>query len=325
MLNKFKFLLAALSLIPSACSHSQADSQKMNYRQEMRNFVIGMSRHAKAKNPNFLIIPQNGQELITTFGNKNDAVQEEYLRAIDGQAREDFFYGYPSENRKTPRDEHEWMKGPLVIAHDRGKGILVIDYTNKPDKKADSYASNDALGFISYVSPDRSMTEIPTPPHRSNDSAIHALTDAKNFIYTINSEKYETASSFIEALAKTTYDVVLIDAFFKDGNPFTKNQIERLKQKPNGQKRLVISYMSIGEAETYRYYWKSSWKNSKPEWIHRENPDWPGNYKVKYWNPEWQSIIYGESSSYLDRIIDQGFDGVYLDIIDAFFYFEEMK
>ena len=33
-------------------------------------------------------------------------------------------------------------------------------------------------------------------------------------------------------------------------------------------------------------------------------------------------IIYGNNNSYLEKILDAGFDGVYLDIIDAFEYFE---
>jgi len=53
------------------------------------------------------------------------------------------------------------------------------------------------------------------------------------------------------------------------------------------------------------------------------NPNWEGNFKVQYWNPTWQSIIYGSETSYLKKIINAGFDGVYLDIIDAFQYFED--
>ena len=80
--------------------------------------------------------------------------------------------------------------------------------------------------------------------------------------------------------------------------------------------------MSIGEAEDYRYYWESDWDNNPPEWIAFENADWPGNYVVKYWNKDWQNIIFGNKNSYLKKILDAGFDGVYLDIIDAFEYFE---
>ena len=86
---------------------------------------------------------------------------------------------------------------------------------------------------------------------------------------------------------------------------------------------MIISYMSIGEAEDYRFYWQSDWEVGNPVWLDAENPNWKGNYKVRYWDKNWQAIIYGSDGAYLDKIISKGFDGVYLDIIDAFEYFEE--
>ena len=83
-------------------------------------------------------------------------------------------------------------------------------------------------------------------------------------------------------------------------------------------KRLILAYLSIGEAESYRYYWQDSWRKQRPEWLEPENPDWPGNYPVQYWHPEWQAILFGSPNAYLDRILDAGFDGVYLDGVDKF-------
>ena len=103
----------------------------------------------------------------------------------------------------------------------------------------------------------------------------------------------------------------------------TVDDIASLKTKINGGNRLVIAYMSIGEAEDYRYYWQKEWKSSPPSWLAGENPNWLGNYKVRYWDLVWQDIIYGNDNSYLKKILDAGFDGVYLDIIDAFEYFED--
>jgi len=96
----------------------------------------------------------------------------------------------------------------------------------------------------------------------------------------------------------------------------------QLKTKANGGSRLVLGYMSIGEAEDYRYYWDESWLDNEPDWLDEENRQWEGNYKVKYWNEDWQAIIYGNDQSYTKRILDAGFDGVYLDIIEAFEHFE---
>jgi cysteinyl-tRNA synthetase len=114
-----------------------------------------------------------------------------------------------------------------------------------------------------------------------------------------------------------------MDLFFTDGTAFSNAEIAQLKNKANGGKRLIISYMSIGEAENYRYYWQTSWNTNKPSWLDGENPNWTGNFKVKYWYPEWQNIIYGNDNSYLKKILNASFDGVYLDIIDAFEYYEE--
>ncbi len=70
----------------------------------------------------------------------------------------------------------------------------------------------------------------------------------------------------------------MIDLFFNDNEAFTSTEINSLKIKSSGGKRLVICYMSIGEAEDYRFYWNSDWNKNKPEWIEKENPDWKGNY-----------------------------------------------
>ncbi len=79
----------------------------------------------------------------------------------------------------------------------------------------------------------------------------------------------------------------------------------------------ALGYFSIGEAETYRFYWKPEWKDRPPVWLGRENPDWKGNYKVRYWNTEWRDMVL---LPYLKRLVAQGFDGVYLDIVDGYEY-----
>jgi cysteinyl-tRNA synthetase, unknown class len=87
----------------------------------------------------------------------------------------------------------------------------------------------------------------------------------------------------------------------------------------NGQQ--ALSYLSIGESSNWRYYFQNGWKTNPPGWQGKENPDWPGSSKVKYWDPDWQKITL----EYLDKIIDSGFDGAYLDIVDAFDYWSNPK
>ncbi len=101
---------------------------------------------------------------------------------------------------------------------------------------------------------------------------------------------------------------------------YTPGDILPLKTQPNGKRRIVLCYLSMGEAERYRYYWKPEWDQAetRPRWLGQENAQWPGNYLVTYTDPDWQSLIFGTPGSYLDSIIAAGFDGVYLDRADAF-------
>ena len=71
--------------------------------------------------------------------------------------------------------------------------------------------------------------------------------------------------------------VTTFSTFFED-TPLSASDIARIKVKENGAERRVGCYMSIGEAEDYRYYWEDDWAENSPAWLGGENPDWEGNY-----------------------------------------------
>ncbi|NPA54733.1 MAG: hypothetical protein GXO21_08745 [Aquificae bacterium] len=298
----------------------------IDYRQEMRNFIISISTYAKQVNPNFIIIPQNGVELITINGEPEGEIVVPYVKAIDGQGQEDLFYGFEEDNKPTPVEETKWLISFLdrLKKYDKQKTILVIDYCSDKEKIYNSYKKNEEKGYISIATCRElnCIPKYPSEPFNKNYKSIEFLFQAKNFLYLINPENFKTKEEFLKTLENTYYDILIIDAFFED-KLLTKKDINRLKTKPNGAKRIIIAYMSIGEAEDYRYYWQKEWYENPPEWLEKENPDWRGNYKVKYWHPQWQNIIFGTPDSYLDKILNSGFDGVYLDIIDGYEYFEE--
>jgi cysteinyl-tRNA synthetase len=139
---------------------------------------------------------------------------------------------------------------------------------------------------------------------------------------------YQLQGVDLGELGATRFDLAVID-YSRDGSDdarFTAAEIAQLKASPGGTK-LVLAYMSIGEAEDYRWYWQETWDADHdgtpdagaPAWLGPSNPDWPGNYKVRYWEPEWQQVILG-GSGYLAKVVAAGFDGVYLDVIDAYEY-----
>ena len=316
-------ILICLIVFISSCSNKNSD--EIYYKQEMREFVIGISQYAQSIHTDFIVIPQNGIELVTETGDETAEPSQEYLSAIDGHGQEDLFYGYDNDDEPTPTAETQYLQTFLNISKATGNTILVTDYCSTPANMDDSYALNYAAGYISFAADQRELNHIPiypSPINNSNPDDNLVLEDVKNFLYLINAENYASKNDFIDAVTATNYDLLIMDLFFNDGTEFTQSEINQLRSKSNGGIRLLICYMSIGEAEDYRYYWQSEWDTNPPGWLDEENPSWEGNYKVKYWDSEWQAIIFGNDDSYLKKILDAGFDGVYLDIIDAFEHFE---
>ena len=329
------FVFLANSLIFCGRNTVSNDETDINYRQEMRNFVQRISAYAKGINPAFIIIPQNGHDLITDNGEGDGQPVIEYLSAIDGIGREDLYYGYDNDNVATSDDDTNSMIPFLDIAENNSVEVLVTDYCSTHTFMDDSYSKNETKGYISFAADRRELDNIPNylnpiTPNNTKSTDITQLANAKNFLYLINPSDNTNFSDkyiFINAVIATNYDLLITDLFYdgSEATELTSSEISQLKSKVNTGTRLVIAYMSIGEAEDYRYYWQAEWESNPPTWVEEENPDWEGNYKVRYWDNAWQSLIYGNDNSYLKKILDAGFDGVYLDIIDAFEYFENKK
>lgn len=130
-----------------------------------------------------------------------------------------------------------------------------------------------------------------------------------------------------DIIRNSKYDLIIMD-YSSDGNETGEYAITDVNyMKSTGENRkFLLSYISIGEAEDYRFYWDETWDanhdgipdGGAPGWLDIENPEWEGNYKVKFWMIEWQQIIF----DYLDRIMIAGFDGIYMDIVDAYEYYQ---
>ena len=325
---RYRLVLLATLFLLFSCSDDEDDTEDydLDFKQEMRDFVIGISQYAKAENSDFIIIPQNGHELVSSNGDTDGTADVNYNNAIDACGQEDLFYGYDDDDIATNEEDNEYLTALLDIAKSTGTVILVTDYCFTNSKMDDSYSKNNAKDYISFAADDRELAQIPDYPLRvfnENTLSVTSISEVKNFLYLINPSNFTSKTEFINAIKATNYDLLIMDFFFGDDDQeFTAAEVEQLKQKENGGTRLLVSYMSIGEAEDYRYYWNDSWTVGSPTWLKAENSEWEGNYKVEYWNTEWQGIIFGSENAYLDKIIDAGFDGVYLDIIEGFEYFE---
>jgi len=131
----------------------------------------------------------------------------------------------------------------------------------------------------------------------------------------------------IGALAESDYPLLVLEptrtvAGMEDFD--TRGMITGLRWRPDGSPRLLLAYVDIGEAEDYRIYWEDDWRPpglfgpGNPDFIITADPDgWSGNYPVAYWDSRWQEIWLGDNGL-IAGLARDGFDGVYLDWVEAY-------
>ena len=151
-------------------------------------------------------------------------------------------------------------------------------------------------------------------------------------INTARSWGYQLNGMRVEEAAKSPFDLLIADATtgHVSGRQFRPGEVEQLKKKADGSRRLVVSYLSIGEAEDYRpdYFHAEYMTEDWPDWLMHENPQWKGNRLIKFCHEGWQKTILGDEDgrsvynsidpSPLYRLIELGFDGIYLDRVDVY-------
>jgi cysteinyl-tRNA synthetase, unknown class len=279
----------------------------------MQDFIVAISDHAKQRDPDFAIIPQNGIELLFDDLDEASPLNERLIGAIDGIGIESLFF----EDGYEPDDYRLGMarKAAEVIP------VFVSDYVSNNDNIAQSLQHNTAEGFRAFPrsSANYDYLEIPPVPYQENAENVKRPSEARNYLYLISTDGYQDKESFLEAIRQTNYDMVIIDAFYGE-EWLTAAEVASLKIKANGASRIVIAYMNVGAAEKYRYYWQDDWKLHRPRWLKKEYDGYEDEIWVKFWKTEWQDIIYGKDDSYTDHLLGAGFDGAYLDNVEAFYF-----
>lgn len=295
------------------------------YRTKMIDFIDNMSSYAKNKKSGFTFITNGGLELY-----KEDELPADYvdrlLKAVGGVLVEGSQYTWNAKHTggvSSSRDTKEYFTQSLPALYKQGKVILSVDYCGNDQQKAVSAMQKNAVNnIITFPARYKELTSLQySELLNEHNEDVNNLSDVKSFIILLNPEKFANKAEYLKHLKESPADLLIVDLYYADA-PLSKQDIAYLQTKKNGFKRLVYSYMSIGEAEDYRYYWQKQWNDKLPAWLMQKNDNWEGNYVVKYWYKEWQNIIYGTKGSYLDKIVAAGFDGAFLDVVDGYQNFE---
>jgi cysteinyl-tRNA synthetase, unknown class len=163
-------------------------------------------------------------------------------------------------------------------------------------------------------------------PYRHAPAHRVAVLKADRPLAAVRSWHYQLDKIDVAKLAEVAADLLVIDyAKYEGKNPLTRDEVSVLQTGPDGRRRYVVAYLSVGESEEFRFYWKDAWKKSPPDWLGEENCAWPKARRVRYWQPGWKDINFRNPDSYLSRIVDAGFDGVYLDRVDIYETFEKER
>lgn len=312
-IKKSVFILSIVLVFLVVAFNSKKENKTAKAAVKMQDFVIAISKYARSIDSNFVIIPQNGPELAWEKLNTSGNFRADYLNAVDGIAVEDLFY-----DGKLKTDKYRLQ---LLRKLQTKKQVMVSDFITDSTAIDAVKSQIQKEGFLLYprLSNNEHYREIPEIVPQENDKDIIKLSDAKNYLYLINPANIRTKRAHIKAIAETNFDLVTIDLFF-NGEPLTPADLEKLKKKANGGKRLIISYVNIGAAENWRYYWKRNWTLNDPVWIKKKYVGYDDEFYVQFWHDDWKKIIYGNPESYLKKILDAGFDGAFLDNVEAYYF-----
>lgn len=284
--------------------------QKIDYKGEMRNLIYEIRERAGSEK----IIIANGGIAIYYDDNK---VNEKFLSTVNGILVESVAYGFGGYNKKTPKEQQDVFFNLLLPLKEKDKEIILLEYVDSEKGKKEVKNILKENKFKGETPLSISLNSIYSPTIESERKNIKGIEDSNNILILLNYEKFSSSEELVRILSYSDFDFLIIDPFVGK-EILTKEQVNKIKTRPDGTQRKVIAYISLGEAETYRDYWDSKWSVGNPKWLIEENKNWKNNYIVKFWNPQWKEIIKNMQL----KVNNSNFDGYFLDTIDSYQRFE---
>ena len=316
--------LGVLSFFATGCT-SSVEATKSSPQQEMVRLTSDLRAYATDQRPEFQFVGNGAVGLLEVTKHEPEESVKELVKSLDGFLTESFFYTEDDETAEMQDpDTLEYLETMMERPQTAGKAVWTLDYLTDNEQITLDKAMGRARGYVSSTATSTALTDIPDERVQDVSSEdIMNVRDARNFLILLNPEKFASREDYLARLAATPYDALVIDLYYDDA-PLSAADVACLQEKPQGGRRLVLAYMSVGEAADDRPYWQDAWndRSHRPDWIAKANPDWPGSYRVRYWEDEWRHILYGNETSYLDQIMRVGFDGVFLDVMDAWQSFQ---
>lgn len=180
--------------------------------------------------------------------------------------------------------------------------LLVTVYVGEPELDAVSTPDLVSQRHLAVVEDEVSAANVVT---RFRAAGAAGELPAPSMAYQL--QEYE--DGWLDRFARLPHEIAVID-LMRDGVYFTAEEIARLKR--TGKK--VLGYFEIGSIEDFRPDFEE-FRRADPDMLLNEVDGWAGEYFAKYWDERW---LHQVVLPRVDRALDAGFDGVYLDTILAY-------
>ncbi|MGE5514881.1 MAG: hypothetical protein ACM31D_03575 [Bacteroidota bacterium] len=214
----------------------------------------------------------------------------------------------------------------LVYAVDalrsQGRTILSIENCRNQKEVDAAYKAAERDRVLSYAAVnDEDLTHLQRGhPRNENAQPVITVTGARNWMPLLRADRFGNKAEWLMAMERTNHDAMLIDVTHRGADPLTKDEVKRLRFKELGAPRLMLAVLPVGRAYDWRWYWQKGWGAGNPSFLFAPDTDDPGSFITAVSDPQWKEML----GKYLVGIMDLGFDGVVLDDLDTYLWFEEL-
>ena len=323
--------------------HSSKEIIKMpNYRDEMRKNVIAISNYAKERKKDFIVVTRQGA-LLLTVGEWEEHLDEVKIAASRGVFGEDEIFIEKMFNTSNIKGKDA---GSSVVPYSSVIDGIVVDYYECSGKVLSAEAEKeiekrgivklnirhcrDAESLAKEIVKDKSADNasliktgfnyIPKKdPFFYNADNVNGLKEVKNFLLLTDYSRFDNKNNLVMAIEDTNYDMLIVNPFFSKSEAFTYADVNKMKYKKLGARRLVIANVDVSRIGYGDFYFKDTYSFRNPEWIKYVDKTNADKYVVEYYNQDYRTIL----GKYVKGIVDLGFDGIMLDGVDAHLVFEK--
>jgi len=302
----------------------------LDMREEMRRFVQASAAFVRGQRADFAVIAEGGLDLLVKQDEADrlkTAPARAYMQTLDGILVPGLFFDDPAKPGVEPSPER--LKRRLALletARAERIKLMVVDFVRNADEAGEAIRRAAEIGAIPFPAPRaidliNALPRFPERPYRENGESIVSFPAVRNFMILSDSRPFGREDEFALKMHDTNFDAVIVDVFH-GRQPLSRQAVETLKYKKLGSRRLVLARVDIATISAGSFFWKPGWREGNPGFIGSPMSGDPDRHWVQYWRPAWQRIVNGGNDSYLYGVVAQGFDGVVLAGLDAWYQFD---